>query len=381
MNTNELERLIQKTMSKSLSAYAKPRSVFSPILAAEDNENEPGIKTARIAKCLLLSKNDAEKALRLASGGSNSSSGMYPNDKGVHEQLKALSATTPSEGGFLINEEMAADMIPLLYSAVAVTNLGARRIPMKSGNLNMPKMTNGSTSYYQGESQDATISQQVYGNIHMSSKKLITLVPISNDLIRSSSLSADKFVRDDMVQQMRMKMDYTALYGQGTVYVPTGLKYMGITTGTSTAVITADDVGNIVGILMSSNAPMLSPGWAFNGLMWSTLYNLKTTTNAYIYRDEMNRGTLNGFPFRVTNQITTDTANVTALFFGDWSEFLFGEQLAFEMMASQEASYKDASGNLVSAFSLDQTVLKVTNLHDFAVRHADVFQMKEYPYA
>ncbi len=381
MEVIEFERKIQKSMSKAMAAYTKPRSVFSPILVAPEDESEPGIKTARMAKCLLLSQNEPEKALHIAAGGNNSSKGMYPDDKELHKALKALSATTPSDGGFLIDEEMATDMIPLLYNQVVVTNLGARRIPMKTGVMNFPKMTQGSTSYYLGENADATISQQVFGNIRMSSKKLITLVPISNDLIRSSSLSADRYVRDDMIQQMRLKMDYTSLYGAGTAYTPMGLRYQGINTGTSTSIITSDDVGSIVGTLMNSNAPMLSPGWCFNGLMWGTLYNLKTTTNAYIFRDEMNRGTLNGFPYRVTNQITTDTANITAMFFGDWSEFLYGEQLAFEMQASREACYKDASGNLVSAFSLDQTVLKVTNLHDFAVRHADVFQMKEYAYA
>jgi HK97 family phage major capsid protein len=90
----------------------------------------------------------------------------------------------------------------------------------------------------------------------------------------------------------------------------------------------------------------------------------------------MNRGTLNGFPFRVSNQITT--ANSTAgttyydMFLGDFSEFMFGDEMAFEFMASQEASWYDGS-NLQSAFSLDQTVLKITAKHDMALRHNTSF--------
>ena len=92
----------------------------------------------------------------------------------------------------------------------------------------------------------------------------------------------------------------------------------------------------------------------------------------------MNRGMLNMHPYRVSNQITT--ANSTAgttyydIFFGDFSEFLFGEEVAFEFMASNEATY-DVSGTLYSTFSLDQTVMKITQKHDFALRHDTAFRV------
>ena len=396
MDLQELKTLISEAVKEeTASLHETQRKYADDLLALKEQprtqeKKEPGFTFTRAVKCLTLAKNDPEKALFYAKGSQNGSKGMYPDDTEVQDLLKQLSATTPSEGGFLIAEQYSRDIIPLLSSKTAVLELGARRIPIPGGNLNMPKLTTGATSYYAGENSNATKSQQVFGNVKLSSKKLITLVPVSNDLIRNSSPEADTIVRDDMVNSMRLKIDYTAMYGDGTVYTPLGIKKsitavssaISIATGTST--LTADIPGTMVGQLMTNNAPMISVGWIFPARIWSALYNLKTTTNQYIYRDEMRQGKLEGFPFRVSNQITT--ANSTAgstyfdIFFGDFSEFLFGDEMAFEIMASQEASWYDGS-SLQSAFSLDQTVLKITAKHDMALRHAESFLCWNYPYA
>ena len=399
MNLEELKGAIAESVKEQLAPiqekqtqYEETQRKYAEIFDQRGNQQEekkePGFTFTRAIKCLTLAKNDPDKALFYATGGgANSSKGMYQQDKDVQALLKALSATTPSEGGFLISEQYSRDIIPLLLSKTAVLELGARRIPMPGGNLNMPKLTGGATSYYLGENSNATKSQQTFGNVKLSSKKLVTLVPVSNDLIRNASPEADAIVRDDMIQQMRLKIDYTAMYGDGTAYTPIGIKNgiatANITTATAAATLSADVPGTMIGLLMNANTPMISTGWIFNSRIWAAFYNLKTTTNQYIYRDEMNRGTLNGFPFRVSNQITT--ANSTAgttyfdIFLGDFSEFLFGDEMAFEFMASNEASWYDGS-SLQSAFSLDQTVLKITAKHDMALRHNTSFLCHNYPY-
>jgi HK97 family phage major capsid protein len=374
----------QKEQEDKQKQYEETQRKYADIFDQKpktEEKKEPGFTFTRAIKCLTLAKNDPDKALFYASGKeANSATGMYPNDNDVKALLKALSATTPSEGGFLIAEQYSRDIIPLLRSKIAVMQLGVRRVPMPKGNMNIPKLTGGATSYYVGENQNATKSQETFGNIKLSSKKLVTLVPVSNDLIRDASPEADALVRDDMIQEMALKVDYTALYGLGTEFSPKGVKKSVATANISlsTAAITADLPGTIISQLMTDNIPMISCGWVFNSKTWGEFYNLKTTTNQYIYRDEMNRGTLNSFPFKLSNQITT--ANSTAgttyydIFFGDFSELLFGEEMAFEFMASNEATY-DVSGTLYSTFSLDQTVMKITQKHDFALRHNTAFRV------
>jgi HK97 family phage major capsid protein len=308
---------------------------------------------------------------------------MYPKDKMIQEAVgKALGVTVPSEGGYTVPSILIADMIPLLYSRLAVKKLGARIVPMPNGNANIPRLNTGSTFSWIGESKVVPKTQPAIGNVKLSGKKGGCLVPISNDLLRSAELAADLWVTNDVVIQLQLGLDYAAMYGLGTAYQPFGLNNLvvsGNKLGSSTTKLTADIPGQIIGQLMALNIPMVSCGWIFGGYVWSWLFNLKTTTGAYIYRDEMSAGKLLGFPYVVCNQIPVTNPTgygstmYTDLFFGDFNEFLWGEQLAMEIVASKEASYDDGTGTLVSAFAQDQTVIRALTVVDFNIRHTTAF--------
>lgn len=342
---------------------------------------EPGIRLARAAKLMILAKNDPERALFFAKGGvAGTSKGMYPNDVELHNTFKALSAGTPSDGGYLVPEQYADEIIPLLRAKAVVRKMGARPIPMSGGNLNLPKVLGGATAYYIGENMDAKASQPRLGNLRLSGKKLVTLVPISNDLIRTSSYEADRMIRDDMIATMALKEDWSALYGTGTDFVPRGLaNTSGIITDNLGDLPNSDNMADMIGELISRDIPMNAPGWIFNGRTWNVLYNLKTGTGQYLHRDEMNQGKFLGYPFALSNQITNgeDANRVSDVFFGDWNEFIIGEEMGLEIMASQEATYINEGGQMTSAFSQDQTVIKVTSKHDFGARHGQAFYVRK----
>lgn len=395
MTSDELKALIQGEVKSAVNAEIEPlketqrkyADLFDPEkakgLQTEDKgeEVEPGIRLARCAKLAVLSKGDMEKAIYIAKGNEKKP-GMYARDKKlVGAMEKALSVTSPADGGFLVPEVLANEVIPLLYAKTVVMESGARKLDMPNGNLSIPRLQGGSTSYYQGENRPATKSQQKLENLTLRSKKLTTLVPTSNDLIRNASVSADAIVRDDMMQSMRLKMDWAGLYGTGTEYTPLGIKNTpGISKLDVGAIIGADDPAIMRAVLKSKNLPMGSVGWVFNSTIEGILYNLKTTAGAYIYRDEMNAGKLLGYPYLTTEQIPvgSDNHGKSDIFFGDWSEFIVGEEVAFEMSASTEATYDDGTGTLVSAYSNDQTVIKVLAKHDFGLRHAPAFLVYTY---
>jgi HK97 family phage major capsid protein len=353
---------------KTAKEMAEEKAAKDAELNSKGETVEPGIRLARSAKLMVLAKNDPEKALHIAEKN------LYPEDKHLHAAFKALAASTPTDGGFLIPEQYSDEIIPLLRNKAVVRAMGARPLPLNGGNLNIPRMLGGATSYYVGENQDAKASKPSFGNLRLSSKKLVTMVPISNDLIRSTSPEADRMIRDDMIKSMALAEDYAALYGKGTEYTPRGImNTQGITKKKLNAIPDSDALGDFVGTLMTKNIDWNNVGWIFNGKVWNILYHLKTTTGAYLHRDELNQGKFLGFPYKVTNQIPFSGANeATDIFFGDFAEFIIGEEMGLEMMASSEATYLDGN-ELVSAFSRDQTVIKVTAKHDFGVRHPEAF--------
>lgn len=352
---------------KAAQEAAQEKAAKDAELNKKGETVEPGIRLARSAKLMIMAKNDVEKAASLATK-------FYSDDVHLQTNMKALAASVPTDGGFLIPEQYAEEVIPLLRSKAVFRSMGARPLPLQGGNLNIPRMLGGATSYYIGENQNTKLSQPSFGNLRLSSKKLVTMVPISNDLIRSTSAEADRMIRDDMIKSMALAEDYAAMYGKGTEYTPRGVFYTdGIEKKKLSAAPDSDNLGDFVGTLMSKNIDWNNVGWIFNGRVWNKLYHLKTTTGAYLHRDELNAGRFLGFPYKVTNQIASTGTNLsTDIFFGDFAEFIIGEEMGLEMMASTEATYQDG-GELVSAFSRDQTVIKVTAKHDFGVRHPEAF--------
>ena len=341
---------------------------------------------SKFAMVVLRSNNDPEKAVAIAEK-------QYPKNTFLQGCFKALTVSNPSEGGFAVPEVLSSDIIQVLYPKLAYSKLGSRRIDMPNGNLTLPRFNVRASSGYIGEAAKAADTKPILGALKGSAKKLAALIPISNDLIRGANPSFDAFVRDDLIMSLQLARDYAAFYGPGTASSPAGIDTQltsAESIGSASTVFTADTPASMKGLLMAKDVPGISMGWAFNGYHWSWLYNLKTSTGAYIFRDEMNAGKLLGDPFVVCNQIYSDnlaggtaptSSNYGDMFYGDWSEFIEFVQLDMELMASKEASYVNSDGNTVSAMQQDMTVLRALSLHDFGLRHKESFVKSRNKYS
>lgn len=294
-------------------------------------------------------------------------------------QKAAMAATSPTDGGFLVPEQFSQDVIELLRPASVVRSLVGQTLPMPVGTLNIPKITDGSTAYYQGENTNATKSALKTGNVKLSWKKLIALVPLSNDLVRYSSPGADAIVRNDMIRAMAQRENQAFLRDDGTNASPKGLRYqmaptnlLDVSNPTFTLQTVATDLGRCILQLINANVPLSKAGWLFAPRTWNYLRMLQTTTGAFIYQAEMNNGLLLGYPYRWSTQIPTNLSdhgrvNETEIYFADFDDVVIGEAMSLRVDASMEASYMDG-GTLISAFSQDQTVVRAITEHDFGVR-------------
>lgn len=307
------------------------------------------------------------------------------NDDDIADMITtkgAMAATQPVDGGFLVPEQFSQDVVELLRPMSVVRSMVGRTLQMPVGTVNIPKISSGSTAYYQGENTNATKSALQTGNLKLSWKKLVALVPLSNDLARYSSPAADGIVRTDMIRAIAQRENQAFLRDDGTNAGPRGLRYQIATSNlidvsnvTFTTQTVATDLGRIILQLVNNNVPLTKPGWLFAPRTWNYLRMLQTTTGAFIYQAEMNNGLLLGYPFKWSTQIPTNLSDhgrttnggETEIYFADWDDVVIGESMALRVDASQEASYMDGA-TLVSAFSQDQTVVRAITEHDFGVR-------------
>ena len=213
------------------------------------------------------------------------------------------------------------------------------------------------------------------GNIKLSAKKLAGIIPISNELLADASIAADRFIRDEIVSGIAESEDITALYGTGTENAPKGITVAcAANKVTVNAELTAENIYTLVGKMLSVKLTNPALAWRIPGVLWAKIYGMQTASGSFIFRDEMNKGTLCGYPFKIDNNIKdgTDANGKTQIFLGDWKHFLIGSASALQISVSTDASYTDGS-TVVSAFENDLTLMRAIVREDFGVRYNEAF--------
>ena len=281
-------------------------------------------------------------------------------------------------------EVYANEIIELLYPATIIYSLGARRLGMANGNMNIPKIKTGSRALFTGETRAIPKSAPGFGNLKLSAKKLTALIPMSNDLLRSTNFDNDVIVGQDVTKQMALGVDWGALLGTGGEFQPLGItNNKGVLTIDATSVgteyssnagaLTAAFPNYMVAAVLKNNVYADGLGFAFNTSVEQYFKSLRDNVGGFIFADEMNKnGTLAGYPYKTTNLIET-TGGKTKIIFGNWNDLVIGEQGALEIETSREGSWTDDAGNLISAFENDQTLIRAINHVDTGLRHDESF--------
>ena len=330
----------------------------------------------RAVKCIHASHGDPEQAAFTAE--------RKFSDPEMAREFKALSATSPADGGYLVPEVYASEIIELLYPATVIYELGARRLDMANGNLNLPKIKTGSRAMFTGEQRAIPKTAPKFGNLKLSAKKLTALIPMSNDLLRSTNFDNDVIVGQDVTKQMALGIDWGAFLGTGGEFQPLGiLRNKGVlnvdvtTLGTdyasTTGELTAMFPNYLVASVLKNNVFADGLGFVFNTSVEQFFKSVRDNTGGFIFAEEMSKnGTLVGYPYKTTNLLET-SGGKTCIIFGNWNDLVIGEQGALEIETSREGSWTDDAGNIISAFENDQTLIRAINHVDTGLRHDESF--------
>jgi HK97 family phage major capsid protein len=342
------------------------------VVRSNERPREKGDSLGRLTRLLAATRGFAPMALYMARNDWN----MNEHDPVV----RALATNVNTAGGFLVKDEMATEIIELLRPASIVRSFNPMMVSMTGGSLTMEKVTGGATAEYIGEGDDAPVTQQTFGQIVLTWKKLAAIVPISNDLLRKSSTDVDRIVRNDLIAAFAQREDRAFLRSTGSVHTPRGLRYQAIANnvfastqagGAATLAEVDGDLSKMLLRLRNANARMRNVGWMMSPRSEYYLMGLVNTSGQYVFRDEMNNGTLRKYPYKTSTEIPDDlgTGNdESEVYLVDFSEVVIADSEQITLSMSEEATYNDG-GTLRSAFSRDQTLMKAIAEHDLGLRH------------
>ncbi len=296
------------------------------------------------------------------------------------EVAAALNTTTGSAGGVLVPQAFMAEIIELLTPVAVVRSFDPIILPMPNGNASIPRIVNGATSSYIGESVDIPASEQEFGDLELSAKNLATLVPVSNQLLNYNGISPalERVLIGDMLNSMALREDLAFIRGDGTSNTPTGFRNTvpagNVITASDGATIQKieDDLGKLENALLMADVKMLRPGWIMSPRVALWLSKRRDGNGNKVY-PEMANGRIGTYPYRVTTQVPANLGAGTEseIYLADFANAVIGESGTVTVAMSTEASYIDpTSGTLVSAFSRNQSVMRIVAAHDFGMRHA-----------
>jgi HK97 family phage major capsid protein len=141
----------------------------------------------------------------------------------LHRVRNAFSSTVPSEGGFLIPEQLRSELLRVTLET-SVVRPRARVIPMETlrvpfpaidSTSNVSSVYGGIVAYWTEEGAALTASQASFGRIVLDAKKLTAYTEVPNELISDSIISFQAFIDQIFPEALGFYEDYAFMRGTG----------------------------------------------------------------------------------------------------------------------------------------------------------------------
>lgn len=252
--------------------------------------------------------------------------------------LRALVEGTDAEGGYLVPEELRAEVFRIMPD-MAVMRRIARVLPMSSDTLLLNSLSAVPTAYWTAEYASKSTTSAEFGQVTLNANDLVCLLPVTDQLIADANINIVQFIIELFAEAIAREEDKAFFTGSGTGQ-PRGINQETLTSINAGGTIDFDDV-----IALIDSVPQTvgqSPRSAFVGNRYvkRLLRTVKDTTGSYIWRDGgmANNGqttrlpdTVYGYPFWEQSDLVNNE-----LYFGDWGFYAIGDRQALTVRTTTE---------------------------------------------
>jgi len=301
-------------------------------------------------------------------------------DKLIKE--KTINTITAGTGDNAITTPLSTDFIETLRNESAFLSGGPVPVDLSYGKLDIPGGNVGATGTYGAEGANIGYTEMTTRKVSLAAKHLSAITAVGNYAIEVSPLAIASIVGDDLQLGVVLAMDAAGLRGNGTGDNPAGLLSLTHATHKITAAaLTAPtfvqvdtEARRALTLIRATNIPKRRRRWMMSNRVFGYLQFMRDGNGNLVYPglSATSPTWYDNLPVTVTEQIPSNlggTTNESEIYLCDFGHVLMGVARALTLKASTEASYRNAGGTLVSAFSLDETVIRATASHDFDMRH------------
>lgn len=362
---------------KTAEAGAAARMGAPVVIKGESDEKFEGQNFTRLVIAKTLARIDDISAVGIAHkrwGRSNPQ---------LVETIKAAVAGGGTDAGewgaeLVHIDRYTADFIEYLYSRTVFDKLPLREVP---ANINIAGQDGAATGYWVGQSKSIPVSKADFMDVNLTPLKVAALAVVSKDLLRDSSPSAEKLVRDALVEASAQRVDQTFL-GAGAAVA--GVSPAGILNGLTSGTTAGNDIEGVIADVKALYAGFITANNA-DGLQFVTTQSLSKSLglmqnvmgNFAFPGLSANGGTLLGDPLAAGgnvgagDMILLKPSDIYKI--GDKGvEVSLSTEAAIQMADNPDGASDTPTANasVVSMFQTDSVAIKVVRPLNFAKRRA-----------
>jgi len=269
---------------------------------------------------------------------------MVPNEVLTRD----MSVGTDSAGGYTVGtDHEPAAFIDLLRNKMMTLQMGAKELTGLVGDVAIPKLSAGHTTYWVAEDGAPTSSSPTLGQLALNPKTIGAYSDISRQLMLQGTPDAEAIVRYDIAASLALGIDLAALHGTGSSNQPTGLAATSgigsVAGGTNGATPTWTNIVKLETEVAQDNADVGSCGYLTNAKVRGVLKQAFANstggdTPLWMNGNEPGFGMLNGYRSGVTNQVSstltkgTSSGVASAIFFGNWADMIIAMWGGLDLM-------------------------------------------------
>lgn len=288
-------------------------------------------------------------------------------------------AGTPPFGGDLVQTDlMTENFIDLLRNRVSVIGLGATMLSGLQGNVQIPKQSTWTTTYWVPENGTISESEATFEQIGLSPKTIAARSQFSRLMLLQSSMDIEQFIRMDFARVIALGIDLAVVSGTGAAGQPRGILNTpgigSVALGANGGVPSWNAIVQLETEVAQDNADIGSMAYLTNA---KARGKLKTTVKSassvseFIWQDTQiadGMGMMNGYKAASSNQIpstfTKGTGtNLSAILFGAWNQIVIGEWGILEVLPNPYGA----------GYNSGAVDIRVMQTLDVAIRYPEAF--------
>jgi len=294
-------------------------------------------------------------------------------DSSQVQNIRAQQQVNPNTaGGFLVPTVILNEIIKPVNDPIFMRQIC--RVQTIRGNVSVPRQTNRATSYWQGETETAQLTNVTTGQREFKPHRVTVKTSNSRLLIEQAVIDVEQWLAEELDYSVRLKEEAAGMTGNGTG------QWLGIFTASADGISTSRDVvtagaaiaaDDILSTVMNVKATIRNRGsWVGSRQFVTAVMKLKDSANQYIFTESAGIGNvlavgtpmvLKGRPlYESESAPTTLAAGTYAAVFGDFQYYHIYDFLNLAVQVLVEDPYASAGeyGYVMHKFSDGAPVLE-----------------------